>query len=1045
MYRDLKLSDRARVIEMAVKSGITDLDTIEQVYNTFAEGGDLGNGNSEGKETTERRKVGDHYLTLEQYKEQQRDTIRQAAIQKALTRTRGVAPVINGVPGSSCIYTFTDNYGRKYQVAGTQSFAANPEKYGFEVAGPITEGMEGNMYLQINDWGVPYHATMITGYDDSGKPLLTYSSGHAAGGSPISRERWSNPDETYEHYLERYNRTNSPEADYKKNQPVWSSPSYETYRFIGTPDDNTKWQAEWEAGDPALRAVVPSEALNNRVVLYKEGGLKKRETAYARKYREEQEAKAKRAKEHPTLNNAFRNDTTDSGESYYDIVRSRYDSAMRAMQRRGFTYEDASRLAPMIVTQNVLEGGWKMSRPDNNFGGMQTNGKFLTFDSPDEFYDAYLDMLDEKWGQSKVVANNWRNAQNLDDWARILNHEDLRLWSKERYDDYTAKHPETQIYLYAPEWENGYKPYRAHLRGVEPRVNTYLDMVLEENPYTEEMYSAPIEPTASQNDNFNLSMNQFQDLLESNKSKGHMAKGGRLFEEGGDTDDDGNTVRLPWWQRMIQGATMAEAPAVMTAAGMEISPDGTITYGNDNEGVRRLRNNLAVIGAAGAAGAAFPGAINWLSNPANQIIAGKIAMPLLGGATTNEAVRQYTPWNGWGDMLVRGTGLDEVMDYALLPREQQDFAYAGAEMTNPLFYAPYGKFGELGASAIGRAERGVGRFTDSARKYVEGVKDRLAESVIRMADTVKDEPLAATRQIFSPNGLRYILDPKASHLAYELPYKYSGADYLAGDAHAGDLVDQWIGKSPVEGGVYDYNKGIVPEGMMDAIKRLYPNKVDKIPLVQFETKPSEFFGEVPSYELGVRRSAMSGSVQDASGRSIVDPGRYGSYLRQAEDGSYYFDNWDLWKFHPESQRPNGLKRLFYKPAKFVDDRGTPILFNWKTPVKINAAPEAEASTDWYWSGMNHGDFDDYINFGILDKVPGDYYVDVPYNEPFLKNGGKIHIKPENRGKFTALKERTGHSASWFKEHGTPSQKKMATFALNARKWKHSDGGLMTKL
>ena len=59
-------------------------------------------------------------------------------------------------------------------------------------------------------------------------------------------------------------------------------------------------------------------------------------------------------------------------------------------------------------------------------------------------------------------------------------------------------------------------------------------------------------------------------------------------------------------------------------------------------------------------------------------------------------------------------------------------------------------------------------------------------------------------------------------------------------------------------------------------------------------------------------------------------------------------------------------------------------------------------------------------------------------------GGTIHIKKKNRGKFTALKKRTGHSASWFKAHGTPAQKKMAVFALNARKWKHSDGGLMTK-
>ena len=62
-----------------------------------------------------------------------------------------------------------------------------------------------------------------------------------------------------------------------------------------------------------------------------------------------------------------------------------------------------------------------------------------------------------------------------------------------------------------------------------------------------------------------------------------------------------------------------------------------------------------------------------------------------------------------------------------------------------------------------------------------------------------------------------------------------------------------------------------------------------------------------------------------------------------------------------------------------------------------------------------------------------------------KSGGKIHIKPENRGKFTALKKRTGHSASWFKAHGTPAQKKMAVFALNVRKWKHGDGGLIERM
>lgn len=58
-------------------------------------------------------------------------------------------------------------------------------------------------------------------------------------------------------------------------------------------------------------------------------------------------------------------------------------------------------------------------------------------------------------------------------------------------------------------------------------------------------------------------------------------------------------------------------------------------------------------------------------------------------------------------------------------------------------------------------------------------------------------------------------------------------------------------------------------------------------------------------------------------------------------------------------------------------------------------------------------------------------------------GGGIYIKPENRGKFTALKERTGKSSTWFKEHGTPAQKKMATFALNAAKWHHGNGGPLT--
>ena len=74
-----------------------------------------------------------------------------------------------------------------------------------------------------------------------------------------------------------------------------------------------------------------------------------------------------------------------------------------------------------------------------------------------------------------------------------------------------------------------------------------------------------------------------------------------------------------------------------------------------------------------------------------------------------------------------------------------------------------------------------------------------------------------------------------------------------------------------------------------------------------------------------------------------------------------------------------------------------------------------------------------------EQNPDKGYWDWKEDIPEYKDGG-IHIKPENRGKFTRLKERTGKSATWFKKHGTPEQKKMATFALNAKKWKHADGG-----
>ena len=96
--------------------------------------------------------------------------------------------------------------------------------------------------------------------------------------------------------------------------------------------------------------------------------------------------------------------------------------------------------------------------------------------------------------------------------------------------------------------------------------------------------------------------------------------------------------------------------------------------------------------------------------------------------------------------------------------------------------------------------------------------------------------------------------------------------------------------------------------------------------------------------------------------------------------------------------------------------------------------------------IEYGLMSDYLtglNNRVKQKNTTTTFVGEPQSTLFSEGGG-IHIKPENRGKFTKLKERTGHSATWFKEHGTPAQKKMATFALNAKHWKHAYGGLLNE-
>lgn len=84
-----------------------------------------------------------------------------------------------------------------------------------------------------------------------------------------------------------------------------------------------------------------------------------------------------------------------------------------------------------------------------------------------------------------------------------------------------------------------------------------------------------------------------------------------------------------------------------------------------------------------------------------------------------------------------------------------------------------------------------------------------------------------------------------------------------------------------------------------------------------------------------------------------------------------------------------------------------------------------------------------VNKDLNLNLPQAVYQNGVYSVPsviFTKyNSGKdsgIHINPKNRGKFNALKKRTGKTTEQLTHSKNPLTRKRAQFALNSRKWHH---------
>lgn len=91
-----------------------------------------------------------------------------------------------------------------------------------------------------------------------------------------------------------------------------------------------------------------------------------------------------------------------------------------------------------------------------------------------------------------------------------------------------------------------------------------------------------------------------------------------------------------------------------------------------------------------------------------------------------------------------------------------------------------------------------------------------------------------------------------------------------------------------------------------------------------------------------------------------------------------------------------------------------------------------------WKDIPLSDKQRMMELAVKSGITDLRTIEEVYNK--YAEGGKIHINPENKGKFNATKERTGKTTEELTHSKNPLTRKRAIFAQNAKKWHHKDLG-----
>ena len=162
---------------------------------------------------------------------------------------------------------------------------------------------------------------------------------------------------------------------------------------------------------------------------------------------------------------------TEYANKWDRIGNARYTMANDSLMRSGSDKVEADRLARFLAAQSALEAGWVDEANGNNYAGYMSNGKRMSFDNADAFWDYHIKNLDERWP-------GWRNAKTIDEYFDIINNTALGLTTKELFKEYNRTHRDNPAYIYAPDWDN--ENYLGKLRSIyDKHISKYVKPIFD--------------------------------------------------------------------------------------------------------------------------------------------------------------------------------------------------------------------------------------------------------------------------------------------------------------------------------------------------------------------------------------------------------------------------------------------------------------------------------------------------------------------------------------------------------------------------------------